>query len=75
MINNHNVVHQVNLLAPIELNLVRHIIPRFVGLDEWPINEPNATLEFWYCGAQHSPFLYCVPSNLIPNGIITNRTF
>jgi len=75
MINNHNVVHRVNLFAPIELNLVGHIIPRFVDLDEWPINEPNATLEFWYCGAQHNLLLYFVLSNLIPSGIITNRIF
>jgi len=46
MINNHNVVHWVNLLLPIEPNLVGPIIPRFVNLDEDAMNEPNATLEF-----------------------------
>jgi hypothetical protein len=34
MINNHGVVHGVNIIAPIEPNLVRPIILRFVNLDE-----------------------------------------
>jgi len=84
MINNHGVVDWVNLLSPIEPNLVGPIIPRFVNLDEHAINECNATLEFLQICAQHNLLLCCGPLNLISNciinawcnedGIITNCT-
>jgi hypothetical protein len=47
MINNHNVVHWINLFLPIEPNIVDPIIPRFANFDERAINELNATLEFY----------------------------
>jgi hypothetical protein len=40
----HGVIHCIDLLMPIEPNLVGSIIPRFVNLDERAINEPNANL-------------------------------
>jgi hypothetical protein len=46
IINNHDdVVHWIDNLVSIKPNLMGHIIPRFVDLDEHATNEPNATLE------------------------------
>jgi hypothetical protein len=41
--NNHDVVHQVHVLVPIELNPMGDIILEFANMDA--INEPNATVK------------------------------
>lgn len=85
MINHHNVIHQIDLLAPIKPNLVFTIIPRFLDFNQRAINQFNATMELGYGGTQHMSFLFHGPSNLRSkcivdarcneNYIITNHTF
>jgi hypothetical protein len=68
----------------IKPNFTSHIIPWFVDLDECANNEPNATFELWYGGAQFDMLIYYEPLKLIlnciidvrcnENGIITNYT-
>jgi hypothetical protein len=73
MINNHDVVHSINIFLPIEPNLMVPIIPRFANLDEHAINEPNVTLEFHQICAQRNLLLCYGPLNLISNCIINAR--
>jgi hypothetical protein len=65
VINNHNIVHQIHVLVPIELNPMGGIISEFAGMDS--INESNATLKLWYNDAQHNLFFYCGSLDFIPN--------
>jgi hypothetical protein len=46
IINNHDdVVHWIDNLVSIKQNLMGHIIPRFMDLNECATNESNATLK------------------------------
>jgi hypothetical protein len=46
MINNHGVVHWIDILLPIKPNFIDPIILKFAYLDEHAINEHNITLKF-----------------------------
>jgi len=82
MINNHNIIHWVDLLSPIEPSFVCSIVLRFVDFD-YCATQCNLGTFVWWCPTQ---VFFSGPLDLIfnhrfidakcnENDIITNCTF
>lgn len=70
MVQEHRVVHTIHFLLPFEPQPMGNIVPRFVNLNESPIDESSLTLKLMDVHTKGHPFLNNTPSNTIACGLI-----
>jgi hypothetical protein len=73
MVQDHYIVHVIDLFKLIELQVMGIVVLRLANFDENPINQSNTTLELQDMCTNSNQFFNCRPLNLITYGFFNAR--